>query len=153
MSAKILILNGPNLNMLGKREPGVYGSKTLDDVISACTTLGNEVGLAVESYQSNHEGDLVTRIQEAGQAGTPIVFNPGAYSHTSIALRDAITSANAHVIEVHISNIHAREEFRHVSYISAVANGVIAGCGTDGYLMAIRVIANQLQLAEQTKQA
>lgn len=153
MSAKILILNGPNLNMLGKREPDVYGAQTLDDVISACTALADEFNIAIESYQSNNEGDLVTRLQEAGQAGTPVIFNPGAYSHTSIALRDAISSAKAHVIEVHISNIHARETFRHVSYISAVARGVIAGCGTDGYLLAIRVIASQLQLAEQKKQA
>lgn len=153
MSAKILILNGPNLNMLGKREPGVYGSMTLDDVVSACTALGNELGIGIESYQSNHEGDLVTRIQEAGQAGTAVIFNPGGYSHTSIALRDAISSAQAHVVEVHISNIHAREEFRHLSYISAVAKGVIVGCGTDGYLLAIRAIASQLQLAEQNKQA
>lgn len=147
MSRRVLILNGPNLNMLGKREPGVYGSKTLEDIDAQCSALGAELGLETSSYQSNNEGDLVTKLQEAGEAGIDVIFNPGAYSHTSIALRDAITSAKTRVIEVHISNIHAREEFRHISLISAVASGVIAGCGTDGYLLAMRALAQQQKQA------
>lgn len=141
MANQILILNGPNLNLLGQREPGVYGAQTLDDVIAECMKLGKELGVEVEAFQSNTEGALVDKLQEAGAKGIGVVFNPGAYSHTSIALRDAIVGAQVNVIEVHISNIHAREAFRHTSFISAVAKGVIAGLGTDGYLHAMRALA------------
>lgn len=141
MSTEILILNGPNLNLLGKREPGLYGAQTLGDVMAHCVALGAELGVIVSHFQSNHEGELVTKLQEAGAAGIEVIFNPGAYSHTSIALRDAIVGASVKVIEVHISNIHAREEFRHHSMISAVASGIIVGCGTDGYQLALRALA------------
>ncbi len=141
MTKQILILNGPNLNLLGQREPGHYGTHTLEQIISECTALGKELGYEVEAYQSNSEGDLVSKLQEAGGKNIPVIFNPGAYSHTSIALHDAITSAQVDVIEVHISNIHAREEFRHISIISKVARGVIAGLGAEGYLLALRAFS------------
>ena len=141
MTHRILILNGPNLNLLGTRDPATYGAQTLADVIAACEKLGAELGFEVSSFQSNHEGELVDRIQQAGLEGTGIVFNPGAYSHTSIALRDAISGAGALVVEVHISNIHARERFRHHSHVTPVAKGMICGLGTEGYLLAIRALA------------
>ncbi|MEM9574605.1 MAG: type II 3-dehydroquinate dehydratase [Pseudomonadota bacterium] len=144
MKNKILILNGPNLNLLGQREPGHYGAKNLDDVVAECVALGKELGLEVDAFQSNNEGDLVSKLQEAGANDVGVIFNPGAYSHTSIALRDAISGAQTKVIEVHISNIHAREEFRHISLISAVAKGVVAGLGTDGYLLAMRAFSQTM---------
>ena len=137
----VLVLNGPNLNLLGTREPQTYGYQTLDDVHADCERIGAELGLEVTCFQSNHEGVLVDKVQEAGRAGTAIVFNPGAYSHTSIALRDAIAGSNAMVIEVHLSNIHARESFRHHSHITPVARGMIAGLGAEGYALALRAIA------------
>jgi 3-dehydroquinate dehydratase II len=133
----ILIINGPNLNMLGARQPDVYGSKTLDDVQRDCETLAKEIGMYVDFRQSNHEGEIVTWIQEAGQVFTGIIINAGAYTHTSVAIRDALLSVNLPVIEVHISNIFKREEFRHNSYISDVAVGMICGLGTEGYGMAM----------------
>ena len=145
MPERILILNGPNLNLLGRREPGVYGSETLADVEAACERLGAELGLEISCAQSNHEGELIDKLQQAGHDGTAVVFNPGGYSHTSVALRDAISGAKTRVVEVHISNIHAREEFRHHSYISAVAEGVICGLGTAGYLLAIRSLAAHMK--------
>ncbi|WP_425418608.1 type II 3-dehydroquinate dehydratase [Oricola indica] len=141
MTDRILILNGPNLNLLGTREPATYGSETLSDVEAACERLGAELGFEVSTFQSNHEGALVDKIQEAGREATGVVFNPGAYSHTSIALRDAISGSGALVVEVHISNIHARERFRHHSHITPVAKGMICGLGTEGYLLAIRALA------------
>ena len=141
MTDRILILNGPNLNLLGTREPATYGSETLGDVEAACERLGAELGFEVSTFQSNHEGALVDKIQEAGREGTGVVFNPGAYSHTSIALRDAISGSGALVVEVHISNIHARERFRHHSHITPVAKGMICGLGTEGYSLAIRALA------------
>lgn len=141
MAQRILILNGPNLNLLGTREPGIYGAETLADVNAACERLGAELGFEVSCFQSNHEGQLVDRIQQAGAEGTAIVLNPGAYSHTSIALRDAISGSRALVVEVHVSNIHAREHFRHHSYVTPVAKGMICGLGTEGYLLAIRALA------------
>lgn len=143
MGKHVLILHGPNLNLLGKREPEVYGDQTLDDVNAACERLGAELGLEVTHFQSNHEGELVDRIQAAGLAGHAIVINPGAYGHTSIAMRDAIAGSNAHAIEVHISNIHARERFRHRSMIAPVCRGVICGMGTTGYLLALRALADE----------
>ncbi len=142
MTAKrVLVINGPNLNMLGKREPDIYGSTTLADIEDMCRKTAAHLGLEADCRQSNTEGDLVTWIQDAGMAGIPVVINPGAYTHTSIAIHDAIRAANATVIEVHLSNIHAREEFRHHSYVSPVAKGVICGFGMQGYIMALHGIA------------
>ncbi|GAB4352208.1 MAG: type II 3-dehydroquinate dehydratase [Oricola sp.] len=148
MAQRILVLNGPNLNLLGRREPGIYGSETLADVEKACQALGAELGLEVSCFQSNHEGELVGKIQQAGLDGIGVVFNPGAYSHTSIALRDAIAGSGATVVEVHVTNIHARERFRHHSHVTPVAKGMICGLGTQGYLLAIRALA-----AHMTKDA
>ncbi|MBA4783186.1 MAG: type II 3-dehydroquinate dehydratase [Rhizobiales bacterium] len=140
----VLILNGPNLNLLGTREPGVYGSVTLADLEAQCIRDGQRLGLAVSCRQSNHEGELVSAIQEAGHTGSWVVFNPGAYTHTSIALHDAIIGSRCNVIEVHISNIHARETFRHHSYIAPVAKGSIVGLGTSGYSLALQAIRDHL---------
>ncbi|SHJ06715.1 type II 3-dehydroquinate dehydratase [Wenxinia saemankumensis] len=140
----ILLLNGPNLNLLGQRQPEIYGAETLADVERACTELGRELGLAVHPEQSNHEGALVDRIQQARGAEAGIVLNPGAYSHTSLAILDALNAFEGPVIEVHISNIHRREAFRHHSYVSSRADAVIAGAGTEGYLLALRRMATLL---------
>jgi len=145
MAQRILILNGPNLNLLGRREPAVYGSETLADVEESCRALGAELGLEVDCAQSNHEGELVDALQQAGLDGTGVVFNPGAYSHTSIALRDAISGSGATVVEVHVSNIHARERFRHHSHVTPVSQGMICGLGTQGYLLAIRALAAHMK--------
>jgi len=139
---KILVLNGPNLNLLGTREPAVYGADTLADVERMCREEGEKLGIAVDCRQSNHEGQLIDWIHEAGReiaAGNMlgVVFNPGAFTHTSVALHDAIKGAGATVIELHISNVHAREEFRHHSYISPAARGIMVGFGVQGYLFAI----------------
>jgi 3-dehydroquinate dehydratase II len=139
---KILVMNGPNLNLLGTREPAVYGAETLADVERMCREEGEKLGVAVECRQSNHEGMLIDWIHEAGRetaAGNMlgVVFNPGAFTHTSVALHDAIKGASATVIELHISNVHAREEFRHHSYISPAARGIMVGFGVQGYLFAI----------------
>lgn len=138
----ILILNGPNLNLLGSREPEVYGTTTLKDVEASCIHIGKKLGYTVLCHQSNHEGELVDTLQQAGRDGHWVVFNPGAYSHTSVALHDAIIGSECRVIEVHISNIHAREGFRHHSYISSVAKGTIVGFGTYGYTLALQAISN-----------
>lgn len=140
MSKTIFVLNGPNLNMLGKREPGIYGGKTLKDIENDCTALGQELGFSVECFQSNHEGALVDRMHEADERAAGVVINPGAYGHTSIALHDAIRAISIPVIEVHISNIHAREEFRHKSMIAPAAKGMICGLGPGGYLLALRAL-------------
>lgn len=142
---KILVLNGPNLNLLGIREPALYGHETLADVERMCKEAGATLGVAVECRQSNHEGHLIDWIHEAGReiaAGDMIgvVMNPGAYTHTSIALHDAIKGANVTLIELHISNVHAREEFRHRSYVSPAARGIIVGLGVKGYPLAIEAL-------------
>lgn len=144
MAKPIYILNGPNLNLLGKRQPEVYGSATLDEVMAAAAKVASEVGLTVKPLQSNHEGELVGWIHEARDKAAGIVINPGAYSHTSIAILDALNAFDGPVIEVHISNIHKRESFRHHSYVSLRADGVIAGCGTEGYGLALRRLATLL---------
>jgi 3-dehydroquinate dehydratase II len=145
MRKPIYILNGPNLNLLGTRQPDVYGRETLDDVAEACRELGEDLGLTIRFHQSNHEGALVDWIQEARAQGAGIIINPAAYSHTSVAILDALLAFEGPVIEVHISNIHKREAFRHHSHVSARADGVIAGCGTEGYLLALRRIATVLK--------
>ena len=137
MSMPVYILNGPNLNLLGVREPEIYGSETLGDIETACVERGRGLGLEIEFRQSNHEGVLVDWIQEARTAARGIVINPGAYSHTSIALHDALMAVSVPIIEVHISNIFRREPFRHHSYVSSVAQGIISGLGAHGYLLAL----------------
>ena len=138
MPKPIFILNGPNLNLLGQRQPEIYGAQTLDDVAEACSALAEDLGLSVRFHQSNHEGQLVDWVQEARVAASGIIINPAAYSHTSVAILDALNAFDGPVIEVHISNIHKREAFRHHSHVSARADGVIAGCGVEGYLLALR---------------
>lgn len=145
MPKLVTLLNGPNLNLLGLRQPEIYGRETLEDVAARVADLAEELGLRVKAQQSNHEGQLVDWIHEARGTSAAIIINPGAYSHTSIAILDALNAYDGPVIEVHISNIHKREAFRHHSYVSARADGVIAGCGTDGYLLALRRIASILK--------
>ena len=137
----ITLLNGPNLNLLGLRQPEIYGRETLEDVVASCADLAEELGLTIKALQSNHEGQLVDWVQEARGKSAGIVINPGAYSHTSVAILDALNAFDGPVLEVHISNIHKREAFRHHSFVSARAEGVIAGFGTDGYLLALRRMA------------
>ena len=138
MVKKLLLLNGPNLNLLGSREPAVYGSATLADIESAATARAVAAGGTLSSFQSNHEGALIDRIHAAAGEGVDyIVINPGGLTHTSVALRDALASVSIPFVEVHISNIHQREAFRHHSYLSGIAQGVICGLGSDGYLFAI----------------
>ncbi len=146
---KLIVLNGPNLNLLGQREPAVYGSATLADVEALCRATGERLGLEVECVQSNHEGVLVDTLQAAGRgvkAGQVlgVVFNPGAYTHTSVALHDAIKGAEVPVVEIHISNVHAREAFRHHSYVSPAASGIVVGFGIDGYRLAIEGLVKKL---------
>ena len=140
MSQIVTVLNGPNLNMLGTREPEIYGHETLADVEQMCEAVASELSLRARCLQSNHEGQLVDWIQQARGDSCAIIINPGAYSHTSVAILDALNLFEGPVIEVHISNIHKREQFRHHSYVSQRAEGVIAGLGTEGYLAAIRRI-------------
>lgn len=147
MPQLVYVLNGPNLNLLGKRQPEIYGSETLADVERACAALGDELGLSVRFLQSNHEGEIVTWIQEAREAAAAIVINPAAYTHTSVAILDALHAFEGPVFEVHISNVHKRESFRHRSYVSLRADGVIAGCGTEGYRLALRRVATLLSVA------
>jgi 3-dehydroquinate dehydratase-2 len=144
MSKLVTLLNGPNLNLLGLRQPEIYGRETLDDVSSRVADLAEELGLRVKALQSNHEGQLVDWIHAARGTSAGIIINPGAYSHTSVAILDALNTYEGPVIEVHISNIHKREAFRHHSYVSHRADGVIAGCGTEGYLLALRRLASLL---------
>lgn len=141
---KIQILNGPNLNLLGQRQPEIYGRETLADVGADCAKLGDSLGLSVELLQSNHEGVIVDQIHAARGTVDGIIINPGAYSHTSVAILDALNAYEGPVIEVHISNIHKREEFRHHSFVSGRAEGVIAGLGTEGYQFAVRRLATLL---------
>jgi 3-dehydroquinate dehydratase-2 len=141
----ILVLNGPNLNLLGLREPEIYGHETLADIEEACLERAEELAVSVEFRQTNHEGQLVDWIHEARQSADGIVINAGAYSHTSIAILDALTAAGLPVVEVHMSNIYRRESFRHVSYVSRVAQGVICGLGGHGYELALTAMARLLR--------
>lgn len=142
---KILILHGPNLNLLGTREPEVYGSMTLDEINNKLIELGRELGAEVKCLQSNHEGALIDALHDARTWAGGVVFNPGAYTHTSIALRDAISAIQIPVIEVHLSNVYAREEFRHVSMISAVCRGKVAGFGWRSYELGLRGLAGMIR--------
>lgn len=146
----VLVLNGPNLNMLGLREPEIYGSSTLSDLEDRCADAAAAHGLSVACRQSNHEGDLVDWIQAARERAGGLVLNAGAYTHTSIALRDALAAAEKPCVEVHLSNIHAREPERRVSHVAPVAIGVIAGFGVDGYAYAIDALARRIGGAERT---
>ena len=146
---KILVLNGPNLNLLGERQPAVYGRTTLADIEKSCRRTAKGVGLAIDFRQSNHEGELVTWIQESRRSHGGIVINAGAYSHTSVAILDALNAFEPPIIEVHLSNIFQREPFRHHSHVSTVARGVICGFGATGYLLALRALAELLETVKE----
>jgi 3-dehydroquinate dehydratase II len=143
--ATVFILNGPNLNLLGVREPSIYGRDTLGDVEERCTARAAALGLEIDFRQSNHEGQLVDWIQEARESADGIILNAGAFTHTSVALFDALSAADLPIIEVHLSNIFRRESFRHHSYISLAANGVICGLGAQGYELALDAIASLIE--------
>ena len=143
-SLKVLVIHGPNLNMLGKREPEIYGKTTLDEINSDLEKLGTTLGIFVETFQSNHEGAIVEKIQEASATQNGIVINPAAYTHTSIAIRDALLALNIPIIEIHISNIYKREPFRHKSLISDVVTAQIAGLGIKGYRIALKALAEMI---------
>jgi len=142
MTRRLLLVNGPNLNLLGEREPEIYGEDTLADVEALVTRVAADYALDVRAVQSNHEGVLIDAIHEARKDCVGIVINPGGFTHTSVALRDALTGVPLPVAEVHLSNVHAREEFRQHSYVSPIAQCVIVGCGIQGYDFAVRRIAN-----------
>ena len=141
MSRLVHVLNGPNLNLLGKRQPRIYGHETLADVEAACRALAGELGLTLRFHQSNREYEIIDWIHEARETAAGIVINPAAFTHTSVAILDALHTFEGPILEVHISNVHRREPFRHHSYVSTVATGVIAGFGTQGYLLALRRLA------------
>jgi 3-dehydroquinate dehydratase-2 len=142
MPKLVYILNGPNLNLLGKRQPHIYGSETLADVERDCAALAADLGVEIRFLQSNAEGQIIDWIHAAREVAVGIVINPAAYTHTSVAILDALNAFDGPVIEVHISNVHKRESFRHHSYVSLRADGVIAGCGTEGYRLALRRIVS-----------
>lgn len=144
MTKTIFVLNGPNLNLLGSREPGHYGETTLADIESMARQTAQEFGYSVDFRQSNHEGVLVDWVQEAGTAAYGLVINPAAYTHTSVALHDAIRALAIPVVEIHLSNVHAREAFRAHSYVSPVADGVICGFGAHSYTLGIRALVSRL---------
>ncbi len=145
MNRLVFILNGPNLNLLGKRQPEIYGSETLADVERACQAAAADLGLGLRFHQSNREYEIVDWIHEAREAAGGIVINPAAFSHTSVAVLDALKAFDGPVLEVHISNIHQREQFRHHSFVSTRAEGVVAGFGTQGYMLALQRMAVLLQ--------
>ena len=139
----MLVLNGPNLGRLGTREPDIYGATTHDDLVALCRRVGAELGLDVDVRQTDHEGVMIGWLHEAADTATPVVLNAAAWTHYSVALADAAAQLSAPLVEVHISNVHARETFRHHSYISAIASGVIVGLGVEGYPLALRWIAGR----------
>jgi 3-dehydroquinate dehydratase-2 len=143
-SRNVLVIHGPNLNMLGTREPDIYGHQTLEEIDAALTTQANRLGLHIETFQSNHEGDMVDKIQQAHDSFHGIIINPAAYTHTSIAIRDALSLLNIPVVEIHLSNIYKRESFRRTSMISAVVTAQISGLGSHGYLLALEGLARLL---------
>ena len=142
--SKVIVINGPNLNLLGKREPNIYGQETLDTINEKLKVLAVELGIVLETYQSNIEGEIINKIQEAAEKCNAIIINPAAFTHYSIAIRDALAAVNIPAVEVHISNIHAREEFRHKSVTAQVVTGQITGLGATGYLLALRAVADIL---------
>lgn len=148
-SGSILLINGPNLNLLGTREPHIYGAESLSDVEQAAKDQGQGLGLSISTFQSNHEGFIIDRIHEARGNVDWIIINPGGLTHTSVALRDALAGVSIPFVEVHISNVHSREEFRHKSFLSDKAVAVIAGLGTFGYRAAIEFASNKLRLAKE----
>jgi 3-dehydroquinate dehydratase-2 len=141
----VYVLNGPNLNLLGKRQPEIYGRETLADVEAACRRVGVALNLAIRFHQSNREYELIDWVHEAREDAAGIVINPAAFTHTSVALLDALKTCDFPILEVHISNVHQRESFRHHSYVSLVASGVIAGFGTQGYLLALQRLATLIE--------
>jgi 3-dehydroquinate dehydratase II len=143
-SPKVLVIHGPNLNLLGRREPEIYGRTTLDEINRGLAALGATVGLAVETFQSNHEGEIVDRIQQAVSTCDGLIINAAAYTHTSIAIRDALALLAVPIVEVHLSNVHQREEFRRVSLVAGVATGQILGLGAAGYRLALQALAGIL---------
>jgi 3-dehydroquinate dehydratase-2 len=148
---RILVLHGPNLNLLGTRERSIYGTLSLDSIDSSLTKLAEELGLAVDIRQSNSEGELVTWIQEAGSGYDGVIINPAGYTHTSVAIRDAIAAVGLPTVEVHLTNIHQREQFRHHSYVAGVALGQISGLGPTGYLLALRGLHGHLTPTRKPK--
>jgi 3-dehydroquinate dehydratase-2 len=144
MTATIMILNGPNLNLLGTREPEIYGAETLSDVEARCKARADALGVAIDFRQSNVEGELVTWVQEAWTSAAGLVVNAAAYTHTSVALLDALKACGLPIVEVHLSNIHQRESFRHKSYVSRAADGMICGLGSLGYELAIEAVAARI---------
>ena len=143
--SKILVLNGPNLNLLGVREPGIYGNVTLDSIVSNLSSIAKENNVELEAFQSNAEFEIINKIHSAMGSVDYIVINPAAFTHTSVAIRDALLGVKIPFFEVHISNVHAREEFRHHSYLSDIATGVICGFGTDGYEYALRAAIKRIK--------
>lgn len=141
-SPTVWVLNGPNLNLLGEREPDTYGGETLSDIEKRCAKAAKQAGLALEFRQTNHEGELVAWIQESRESAAGLAINAGAYTHTSVAVHDALRLLTIPIVEVHLSNIFAREEFRHHSYVSAAATGVICGFGGDSYILALQALNN-----------
>jgi 3-dehydroquinate dehydratase-2 len=144
MTTTILVLNGPNLNLLGTREPATYGHETLADIARLCHDTAARYGLEIDFFQTNHEGELIDRIHQARGTCAGILINPAAWTHTSVAIRDALAAVELPVIEVHLSNVHKREAFRHLSYVSAIAVGVICGLGSNGYRLGLEHFAQLL---------
>lgn len=149
MTRSVLVLNGPNLNLLGERDPQQYGTTSLAEVDALCRETGSALGLEVETFQTNHEGGLVDKVHEVRRTAAAVVVNAGACTHTSVALMDALAVLSQPVVEVHLSNVHAREDFRRTSYVSLVADAVVAGAGTHGYALALRHVAALLD--EETR--